>query len=366
MDEFGMGSTTRNSAFGPCLNPIDISCVPGGSSGGSAAAVSEGISDYALGSDTGGSVRQPSAWCGVCGMKPSYGRVSRYGLIAYGSSADTIGTISKSVLGCEEILMDICGRDKHDPHTENQKKYKKMNICDNLKGYKIGVLKESLEFDGLDSSVKYAFENAVDVLASLGAIIQQVSFSNLEAQCAAYYANILAEASSNLARYDGIRYGVKSEKPSEARQSFGEEVTTRIILGTYLLSMRRSLLDQAVLLRKELTDNFNTAFIENDVIILPTSPKLPHKLTYETKEDDFIDDLYTVPASMAGLPALSVPCGVGQGLPVGLQIIGKKFREETVFEVGHAYELSTKWFNVIQEIKIKNRSKKKTLQKTKN
>jgi aspartyl-tRNA(Asn)/glutamyl-tRNA(Gln) amidotransferase subunit A len=350
-DEFAMGSSNENSAWKPVHNPRDLSRVPGGSSGGSAAAVAADMAVVSLGSDTGGSIRQPAALCGVVGLKPTYGRVSRYGLIAFASSLDHVGPFGKCVKDVAAVLQVIAGRDAMDSTSAE------VAVPDYLaelekpvRGLKVGVAKEYFG-EGLDREVRAAVESAIQKLASLGCEIVEVSLPHTKYAIPAYYIIATAEASANLARFDGVRYGFRaqgvkslSEMYRRTRdQGFGTEVKRRIMLGTYALSAGYydAYYLKAQQVRTLLAQDFEEAFRKVDVIVTPTSPTAAFKLG--EKVDDplamYLADIYTVTANLAGVPGISVPCGeTKERLPIGLQILGRHFDESTVMRVGYAYE----------------------------
>jgi len=358
MDEFAMGSSTENSAFFTTKNPWDLSRVPGGSSGGSAAAVSAGIVNYALGSDTGGSIRQPASFCGAVGLKPTYGRVSRYGLIAMASSLDQIGPITRTVQQSAEILQIIAGFDKKDTTTL---KRPVLNYVDelkkNLKGLKFGVPKEYFQGDGLDDDLKNKVKEGIEAMKNLGAEIQEISLPNTDYALACYYIIVPAEVSSNLARFDGMRYGMRSKKAKNLIETYfktrgeflGAEVKRRIILGTFVLShgYNEAFYKKAQKARLLVKKDFQEAFKKVDCILTPTTPTPAFKIG--EKVDNplamYLADVFTVPVNIAGLPAISVPCGFverdNKKLPVGLQIIGPWFREDLILRAGYWYEAST-------------------------
>ena len=351
MDEFAMGSSNENSALGSTRNPWDVSRVPGGSSGGSAAAVAAGEVPLALGSDTGGSVRQPAGFCGVVGVKPTYGRVSRYGLVAFASSLDQIGTMSRDVAGAAALLEVIAGEDPRDSTSAAEPvPHLLPDTGADLTGVAVGVPEEYFA-DGLDPSVAEKVTGAVEVIRSLGAKVETISIPHLGFGVAAYYLVANAEASANLARYDGVRYGHRSDHAESLEdlyrmsrsEGFGAEVKRRIMLGTYALSA--GYYDQYYLkaqkVRTLLVRDFERAFESVDAVLAPTSPTTAFALG-EYADDPvsmYLSDIYTVPVNLAGLPALSVPCGfAASGLPVGLQIMVDKFREPVMFRVAGAYE----------------------------
>ena len=347
LDEFAMGASTENSAFGPTRNPHDYSRVPGGSSGGSAAAVAAGLAVAALGSDTGGSIRQPAAFCGIVGLKPTYGRVSRHGLIAMASSLDQIGPLTKNVYDSALLLNFLAGKDPMDSTTANEKVLDfTENLTKSVKGLKIAMPKEYFG-EGLDSEVNNKVEQAIAKLESLGAHVDQVSLPHTDYALAAYYLIVPSEVSSNLARYDGVRYGLHKEGKNlletylkSRSEGFGDEVRRRIILGTYALS---SGYYDAYYLRAQkartlIRQDFEKVFEKFDVVVGPTTPTTAFKIG--EKEDPlsmYLSDIYTVSVNLAGLPAISVPCGNVNSLPSGLQIIGKKFDEETILRTAYQY-----------------------------
>ncbi len=351
MDEFAMGSSTETSHFGATHNPWDLNTVPGGSSGGSAAAVAAGEAIMALGSDTGGSIRQPASLCGVVGMKPTYGLVSRYGLVAFASSLDQIGPITKDVTDCALLLQLIAGHDKCDSTSVDTDvpDYRKA-LIPNIKGLKIGVLKEMMG-EGIQKEVRDSVQEALDILADLGADISEVSLPHSEYALAAYYLIAPAEASSNLARYDGVRYGHRTTKKVEdiidmymktRQEGFGNEVKRRIMLGTYALSAGyyEAYYGQAQKIRTLIVDDFTKAFSSVDVVISPTSPTTAFKIgeKFENPIQMYLSDICTIPVNLAGLPGISIPCGLADGLPIGLQIAGKPFDESTVLRVAYTFE----------------------------
>jgi aspartyl-tRNA(Asn)/glutamyl-tRNA(Gln) amidotransferase subunit A len=352
-DEFAMGSSNENSAWHPVHNPRDLARVPGGSSGGSAAAVAANMAVFALGTDTGGSIRQPAAFCGVVGLMPTYGRVSRYGLIAFASSFDHIGPITKTVKDAAIVLGVIAGRDPMDSTSANVSVPDYVSELEKpVRGLRIGVAKEYFG-DGLDAEVRAAVEAAIQKLAGLGCEIIPVSLQHTKYAVPTYYIVATAEASSNLARYDGVRYGYRasgvrtlSEMYRRTRdEGFGTEVKRRIMLGTYALSAGYydAYYLKAQKVRTLLAQDFAEAYKEVDAIATPTTPTPAFKLG--EKVDDplsmYLADIYTVTADLAGIPAISVPCGeTKEKLPIGLQILGKHFDEATILRVAHAYERS--------------------------
>ena len=357
MDEFAMGSSTENAALGKTSNPWNSAHVPGGSSGGSAACVAADEAIVSLGSDTGGSIRQPAAFCGCVGVKPTYGRVSRYGLTAFASSLDQIGPLSKTVKDSALLLEVLCGHDKLDSSSVEMEVPtfgKNLTGDTSLAGMKLGLPKEYF-VEGMDPEVEKAVRDAVEHCKSLGAEIVDVSLPNSKYAIAVYYIIATAEASANLARFDGIRYGMRLDGKDPAElyaktraAGFGQEVKRRIILGTYVLSSGYydAYYLKAQKVRTLIRDDFTEAFKQCDAILSPVTPTAAYKKGEKT--DDplkmYLDDILTTPINLAGNCALSVPCGfTSNGLPIGLQIIGDDFQEETILKVGHAYEQSTDW-----------------------
>ena len=351
-DEFAMGSSNENSAFGSVKNPWDLTRVPGGSSGGSAAAVAAGIVPVALGSDTGGSVRQPAALCGVVGFKPTYGRVSRYGLVAFGSSLDQIGVFALTARDAAAALEVIAGRDPYDATTADVPVPNYFGEAEkNLeKGFRLGVSRALLG-EGLDHEVRAAIEKAIDAYRSLGAEIIDIDLPHSKFAIAVYYIIATAEASSNLARYDGVRYGFRAEDAPGLRdmyrktrdEGFGAEVKRRIMLGTYVLSAGYydAYYLKAQKVRALLRQDFANAFKECNLILTPTTPTPAFR--FGEKVDDplsmYLNDVYTVTANLAGVPGISVPCGLSsEDLPIGLQLLGPYWSESTLFRAAHAYQ----------------------------
>jgi aspartyl-tRNA(Asn)/glutamyl-tRNA(Gln) amidotransferase subunit A len=356
MDEFGMGSSTENSAFGPACNPWDTGCVPGGSSGGSAAVVAADMALAALGSDTGGSIRQPAAFCGCTGLKPSYGRVSRYGLVAYASSLDQIGPLTKDVEDAALLLELLAGRDPRDSSSVDMPAEDYGAACGaGLKGMKLGLPKEYF-VGGLDPAVDSALRKAIEQCRELGAEIVDVSLPHTSYAIPTYYIVATAEASANLARFDGVRYGRRADGVEDVldlygrtrEEGFGAEVKRRIILGTYVLSSGYSdaYYGRAQKMRTLIRADFEKAFTSCDALLAPVAPTAAYRLG-EKKADPlqmYLGDIFTVPVNLAGICALSVPCGfTPAGLPVGLQILGPAFGEARVLRVGGAYQRSTDW-----------------------
>lgn len=340
LDEFAMGSSGENSAYGVTKNPWDLNKVPGGSSSGSAVAVAADLCTFALGTDTGGSIRQPASLCGVVGLKPSYGRVSRYGAIAMASSLDQIGPITKSVDDARRVLEWISGPDGYDSNcVEGGFRVQGLGSRVGLKGIRIGVPREYFG-KGLDQGVEKVIREAIKKLEELGIEIVEVSLPNTECAVAVYYIIMSSEVSSNLARFDGIRYG-------SLRQDFGAEAKRRIMLGAFALSTGYydDYFAKAAKVRTRIMQDFENAFKQCDVIVGPVSPTVAWNLGEKIADPltMYLSDAYTIPASLAGIPGLSVPCGFSDGLPVGLQILGKYMDEETILNVGEAYEQATEW-----------------------
>ena len=362
MDEFAMGSSTENSAYQLTANPWDTTCVPGGSSGGSAAAVAAGQAPISLGSDTGGSIRQPAAYCGVVGMKPTYGLVSRFGLVAFASSLDQIGPFSRTVEDAAILLGAIAGHDTKDSTSLNVKipDYTQ-HLKTDLKGKRIGLVKETFG-EGLDADVAKAMDAAIEQLKQLGAEITEISCPNFRYGLPTYYIIAPSEASSNLARYDGVRYGQRAEtdnllsmyKQTRA-EGFGAEVKRRIMIGTYALSAGYydAYYLQAQKVRTLIKQDFETAFKDVDVLMTPTVPSTAFKAGEKVNDplSMYLSDLMTITVNLAGLPGISLPCGFDQaGLPIGMQLIGNALREDTLFEVASAYEQATPWHEKMPQV----------------
>ncbi len=350
LDEFAMGSSTENSAFFTTKNPWDLERVPGGSSGGSAAAVGAGIVPAALGSDTGGSIRQPAAFCGVVGLKPTYGRVSRYGLVAFASSLDQIGPITRTVEDSALLMNLISGKDPKDSTSEEQPVPDFLSfIGKEINSIKIGLPKEFF-IEELDSNIKEAVLNAAKQLEKEGAEIVEVSLPTTRYAIEAYYIIAPSEASSNLARYDGVRYGYRTkdyknleEMYSKTRdEGFGAEVKRRIMIGTYALSSGYydAYYLKAQKVRTLIYQEFMDVFKEVDILLTPTTPDIAFKIGEKTSDpiQMYLSDIFTVSVNMASLPAISIPCGFKDGLPIGMQLIGKPFDEGTILQVAHVYE----------------------------
>jgi aspartyl-tRNA(Asn)/glutamyl-tRNA(Gln) amidotransferase subunit A len=348
-DEFAMGSSTENSAYGPSRNPWDPTRVPGGSGGGSAAAVSAGLAPWALGSDTGGSIKQPSALCGNVGLRPTYGTVSRYGIVAFASSLDQVGPVTRTVRDNALLYGIISGRDECDSTTVDVPPVE-LPKAEDLKGLRVGVPKELNEADGISSGVAEAVSRAIDLCSELGADVGECELPrSVEYGLACYYLIAPAEASSNLARYDGVRFGLRVpaenyyEMVARTRDAgFGDEPKRRIMLGTYALSAGyyEAYYGQAQKVRTVIAREFAEAFERFDVLVSPTSPTVAFKIGEKAESPlaMYLTDVLTIPPNMAGLPGLSIPCGLSEGLPVGLQLIGAQFSENTLFRTGHALE----------------------------
>ena len=354
MDEFAMGSSTENSAYQITHNPWDLETIPGGSSGGSAAVVSADTAICSLGSDTGGSIRQPAALCGVVGMKPTYGRISRYGLIAFASSLDQIGPFTKDVTDCALVLNALCGNDEMDSTSVDVPVPDfTQSLINDIQGLKIGVPKEYFT-EGLDTEVADKVHAAISELEKLGASVEEISLPHTEYAIATYYIIAPAEASANLARYDGVRYGYRTKEPTDLinmykktrSEGFGQEVKRRIMLGTFALSAgyQDAYYRKAQKARTLIKSDFDAAFEKVDVIATPTSPTPAFKIGERTADplQMYLCDVMTTPASHAGLPGISVPCGfVESGLPVGLQLLAAPFDEETLLHVAYTFEQNT-------------------------
>lgn len=351
LDEFAMGSSTENSAFGPVLNPVDETRVPGGSSGGSCVAVAAEMTHTALGTDTGGSIRQPAAFCGVVGLKPTYGRVSRFGLVALASSFDQVGPFARTVSDVAAVLQVIAGHDENDATSAAVPvpPYR-ASLTGDMKGMKIGLPDEAFG-DGLDKEVRHAIERTMDRLREGGAILTKVSLPHLKYSISTYYILMTAEASSNLARYDGARYGHRSgsacdlaEMYTHSRnEGFGAETKRRIMLGTYVLSAGYydAYYRKAQKVRRLIQQDFFAAFRDVDCLLMPTTPTTAFRFGEKTEDplQMYLSDVYTVSANLAGVPAISVPCGKdSSGLPIGVQFIGNQFDEPTILKVADLVE----------------------------
>jgi len=360
MDEFAFGSSTENSCFGPTHNPWDLERVPGGSSGGSAACIASDEAILALGSDTGGSIRQPAAFCGVVGLKPTYGRVSRFGLIAFASSLDQIGPLTKDVRDSALLLNTISGYDPKDSTSVDKEvpDYAK-SLSGDIKGVKIGIPKEYF-IEGMDTEVRSVVEEAINKLNALGAVSGKVSLPNTKYAVPVYYIIATAEASSNLGRFDGDQYGFRAKPKEKVRgslidmyeqtrgQGFGQEAKRRILLGTFSLShgYYDAYYLRALKVRTLIKNDFDKIFGEYDCVVTPTSPSPAFKIGEKSQDplSMYLSDIYTISVNLAGIPAISIPCGfTKKGLPVGLQILAKPFNEEMLFKVAYAYEQATLW-----------------------
>lgn len=355
MDEFAMGSSNETSFYGPVSNPWDLSRVPGGSSGGSAAAVAARIAPAATGTDTGGSIRQPAAFCGITGIKPTYGRVSRYGMIAFASSLDQGGPMAKSAEDCAMLLEAMAGFDPRDSTSiDRPVDQYSAGLNDSLSGLKVGVPSEYFA-EGLDDSVADAVRKGIQHLETMGADIIEISLPNQHLCVPAYYVVAPAEASSNLSRFDGVRFGHRCESPVDLEdlyvrsraEGFGREVKRRILIGTYALSSGYydAYYLKAQQIRKLISNDFVTAFEQVDVIAGPATPTTAFEKGAKTDDpvSMYLNDLYTISANLAGLPAISFPCGEDQGLPIGLQLTGNYFQESRLLAIAHQYQQQTEW-----------------------
>jgi len=361
-DEFAMGSSTETSAYQKTKNPWDFERVPGGSSGGSAAAVAAGLVPWALGSDTGASVRQPSAFCGIVGIKPTYGLVSRYGLIAYASSLDQIGVSTRTVYDNALVFSAIAGHDMKDSSSlfVNKKDYTS-NLNGKIKeDLRIGVVEDALTAEGMDSEISQAVEDAVSTLEKLGAKVKRVSLPTLDYSAAAYFVISRAEAASNLARFDGVRYGMRAKDAETLKEmylntrhdGFGEEVKTRMMVGNYVLSAGHAgqFYENAKRVQNLIRREFKTVFNDVDLLIMPTHPIPAFKFgAFDTDKLQMdLQDYFTCPMNLAGIPAISVPCGFTkkENLPIGFQIIGSHLSEELIYQTAYAYEQETPWYTM--------------------
>ncbi len=350
LDEFAMGSSTENSAFGPSKNPWNPERVPGGSSGGSAAAVAAGMAPWALGSDTGGSVKQPAALCGIVGLRPTYGTVSRYGIVAFASSLDQVGPMTKTVRDCALLYRIVAGRDPCDSTTVDLPEPVEIPEAEDLRGLRVGIPKELNEAEGIEPGVTEAVNRAIELCRELGAEVGECELPrSVEFGLPCYYLIAPSEASSNLARYDGVRYGLRAgngsirEMYEQTRdQGFGDEPKRRIMLGAYALSAGyyEAFYGQAQKVRTVIRDEFAAALERFDLLVSPTSPTVAFPLGAKTADPlaMYLSDVLAIPPNMAGLPGLSIPCGLSEGLPVGLQLIGRQFSENLLFRAGHALE----------------------------
>lgn len=362
LDEFAMGSSTEQSAFYPTRNPWDLTRVPGGSSGGSAAAVAAGEIPFALGTDTGGSIRQPASYCGVVGLKPTYGRVSRYGVVAYASSLDQVGVFSREVADCAQVLNLIAGKDPLDSTSvELGKPDFTSCLKDDIKGLKIAYPHEYFQ-EGIETGIKNTVKQALLKYEELGAIVEEVSLPHSEYALPAYYIVAPAEASANLARFDGVRYGLRDFQAenvigmfsSSRAEGFGDEVKMRIMLGTYALSSGYydAYYLKALKVRRLIKNDFDKVFEDYDLIVAPTTPTTAFKLGEQVGDPLtlYMNDILTVPVNMAGLPGMSIPCGFLEGLPVGLQLIGRAFDEGTLIRAAYAFEQNTDYHQAKPDI----------------
>jgi aspartyl-tRNA(Asn)/glutamyl-tRNA(Gln) amidotransferase subunit A len=350
-DEFAMGSSTENSGYGPTRNPWDVSRVPGGSGGGSAAAVAAGLAPWALGSDTGGSIKQPAALCGNVGLRPTYGTVSRFGVVAFASSLDQVGPVAKTVRDCAFLYSVIAGRDPCDSTTVELPHPVELPEGEDLSGLRIGVPKELNEAEGIEAGVTEAVQGAIELCRELGAEVGECELPlSVEYGLPCYYLIAPAEASSNLARYDGVRYGYRTPEAADRLdmykrtrdEGFGDEPKRRILVGTYALSAGYydAYYGQAQKVRTVIKREHDAAFERFDALLSPTSPTVAFPLGSRTENPlaMYLSDLLTIPSCVAGLPGLNVPCGLSEGLPVGLQLVGPQFGENTLFRIGHALE----------------------------
>jgi aspartyl-tRNA(Asn)/glutamyl-tRNA(Gln) amidotransferase subunit A len=348
-DEFAMGSSNENSAYGPVLNPWDRGRVPGGSSGGSAAAVAAGLAPWALGTDTGGSIRQPAALCGIVGLKPTYGAVSRYGMIAFASSLDQAGPLTRDVTDAALMLRHMIGRDERDATSLAFAEEISLPSAERLDGVRLGVPQE-LTGEGIDAGVLDTFNKTLARAEQLGASIEQVRLPHAPHALSAYYVLAPAEASSNLARFDGVRYGLRAQDADDLlgmythtrHDGFGAEVKRRIMLGTYALSSGYydAFYGRAQRVRTKIVEDFRSVFDRADFVVTPTSPTVAFELGAKTGDPlaMYLNDFCTVPMSLAGIPAISIPCGLSEGLPVGLQLAGPAFSENRLLDTAHALE----------------------------
>lgn len=362
MDEFAMGGSTEKSAFFPTKNPFDTDYVPGGSSGGSAVSVASGEVLFSLGSDTGGSVRQPASYCGIVGVKPTYGRISRYGLVAFGSSLDQVGILTKNVADSAIVLNAISGKDRMDSTSADIRVDEYLNQLDgNIKGLRIGIIKELFE-DGIDSDVKDAIKNAIEKFEELGAICEIVDLKHIRHSIETYYIIAPSEASSNLSRFDGVKYGYRTKNYSDLEEmyintrseGFGDEVKRRILLGTFTLSAGYydAYYQKALKVRTLIKQDFVNAFKKYDLLLSPTAPNVAFRCGEKTNDplSMYLEDLCTIPVNLAGLPAISIPCGRKGKLPIGLQLIGNYFKEGTMLKAADAFEKSTDYHKMVTEL----------------
>jgi aspartyl-tRNA(Asn)/glutamyl-tRNA(Gln) amidotransferase subunit A len=348
-DEFAMGSSNENSGFGPALNPWDRERVPGGSSGGSAAAVAAGLAPWALGTDTGGSIRQPAALCGIVGLKPTYGAVSRFGMIAFASSLDQAGPLTRDVTDSALLFRHMVGRDERDSTSIAFPEEVRLPSAERLDGVRLGV-PDDLTGDGVEDGVLERFEATLALARELGATVQHISLPHADFGLSAYYVLAPAEASSNLARFDGVRYGLRRNGDGDLlslytrtrHDGFGAEVKRRILIGTYALSSGYydAYYGRAQRVRTKIAEDFRRAFEQIDLVVTPTSPGVAFPLGAKTGDPlaMYLNDYFTVPMPLAGIPAISIPCGLSEGLPVGFQLAGPAFSENRIFEAAHALE----------------------------
>ena len=355
MDEFAMGSSNETSYFGAVKNPWDLERVPGGSSGGSAAAVAEGLVCAATGTDTGGSIRQPAALCGITGIKPTYGRASRWGMIAFASSLDQAGAFARNAEDCALLLNHICSHDEKDSTSlSNDKENYLENINNDLKGKKIGIVKE-FDISNLSKEVQDSFEQSKKIFESLGANFVEVSMPNIKLSVPTYYVVAPAECSSNLSRFDGVKYGYRAENVNDLEdlyiksrsEGFGDEVKRRILIGTYVLSagFYDAYYKKAQQSRRMIKNDFVKAFSEVDVIMSPSSPSSAFKIGSKTEDpiEMYLEDLFTISSNLAGVPAMSIPHGFSKNLPIGLQLIGNYLGESEILNFAHQYQKNTDW-----------------------
>ena len=355
MDEFAMGSSNETSYFGTVKNPWDLERVPGGSSGGSAAAVAEGLVCAATGTDTGGSIRQPAALCGITGIKPTYGRASRWGMIAFASSLDQAGAFARNAEDCALLLNHICSHDEKDSTSlSNDKENYLENINNDLKGKKIGIVKE-FDISNLSKEVQDSFEQSKKIFESLGANFVEVSMPNIKLSVPTYYVVAPAECSSNLSRFDGVKYGYRAENVNDLEdlyiksrsEGFGDEVKRRILIGTYVLSagFYDAYYKKAQQSRRMIKNDFVKAFNEVDVIMSPSSPSSAFKIGSKTEDpiEMYLEDLFTISSNLAGVPAMSIPHGFSKNLPIGLQLIGNYLEESEILNFAHQYQKNTDW-----------------------
>jgi aspartyl-tRNA(Asn)/glutamyl-tRNA(Gln) amidotransferase subunit A len=354
MDEFAMGSSNENSGYGPVKNPWDLERVPGGSSGGSAAAVAAGLVPWAIGTDTGGSIRQPASLCGIVGLKPTYGSVSRYGMIAFASSLDQCGPLTRDVTDAALLYRHMIGRDACDSTSLEHPEEIRLPSAESLDGLRFGVPPELTQHEGIEPGVAEVFDTTIALIEKLGGLVEEVKLPHSGYGLQAYYVLAPAEASANLARYDGVRYGLRSSNGSAAAgdldsmyeetraEGFGAEVKRRIMLGTYALSSGYydAYYGTAQRVRTKIAEDFRAAFEKVDLIVTPTSPTVPFKLGERAANPlaMYASDVLTVPMSLAGIPAISIPGGLSDGLPVGVQLSGPAFSENRIFEASHALE----------------------------